>query len=217
MSPPAPGDDAAAHEAAAITLAEYDRMSEAYRHGTSDHDVSQNIAALLDAIEGAPAPCHPRPRLRAGPRPARLRSPRARGRGARRRGRAGGARARRERLHGAAPGFPDPRPAARAFRRDLRQRLALPRAEQSDRAGARRARRGAETQGRALLLEPARRQPGGLGRRALRLLLRPGRPGAPSSPARASPSFTTTTGRPARPRDQQPWLATVWRKCDERR
>ena len=29
-------------------------MSEAYRHGTADHDVSQNIAALLDAIEGAP-------------------------------------------------------------------------------------------------------------------------------------------------------------------
>ena len=54
MSPPARGDDAAAHEAAAITLAEYDRMSEAYRHGTADHDVSQNIAALLDAIEGAP-------------------------------------------------------------------------------------------------------------------------------------------------------------------
>ena len=28
-------------------------MAEAYRHGTADHDVSQNIAALLDAIEGA--------------------------------------------------------------------------------------------------------------------------------------------------------------------
>ena len=35
MSPPAQGDDAAAHEAAAITLAEYDRMAEAYRHGTA--------------------------------------------------------------------------------------------------------------------------------------------------------------------------------------
>ena len=54
MSPRLSDDDAAAHEAAAITLAEYDRMSEAYRHGTADHDVSQNIAALLDAIEGAP-------------------------------------------------------------------------------------------------------------------------------------------------------------------
>ena len=54
MSPPAQGDDATAHEAAAITLAEYNRMAEAYRHGTADHDVSQNIAALLDAIEGGP-------------------------------------------------------------------------------------------------------------------------------------------------------------------
>ena len=43
---------AAAREVAAITLAEYDRMAEAYRTGTADHDVSQNISALLDAIEG---------------------------------------------------------------------------------------------------------------------------------------------------------------------
>ncbi len=48
------GDDAAAREAAAITLAEYDSMAEAYRRGTADHDVSQNIGALLDAIAGAP-------------------------------------------------------------------------------------------------------------------------------------------------------------------
>ena len=46
--------DAVAREAAALTLAEYDRMAEAYRHGTADHDVSQNIAALLEAIEGEP-------------------------------------------------------------------------------------------------------------------------------------------------------------------
>ena len=46
--------DEEAREAAAITLAEYDRMADAYRHGTADHDVSQNIAALLDAIEGEP-------------------------------------------------------------------------------------------------------------------------------------------------------------------
>ncbi|MDE0202987.1 MAG: class I SAM-dependent methyltransferase [Rhodospirillaceae bacterium] len=48
------GDDRAARKAAAITLAEYDSMAEAYRQGTADHDVSQNIAALLDAIEGDP-------------------------------------------------------------------------------------------------------------------------------------------------------------------
>ena len=29
-------------------------MAEAFRHRTSDHDVSQNIKALLDAIEGVP-------------------------------------------------------------------------------------------------------------------------------------------------------------------
>ena len=71
------GDDAAAREAAAITLTEYDSMAEAYRRGTADHDVSQNIGALLDAIAGAPALRDPRSRLRAGPRPARLHRTRA--------------------------------------------------------------------------------------------------------------------------------------------
>ncbi len=46
--------DASARRAVAITLAEYDRVAAAYRRGTEDHDVSQNIAALLDAIEGTP-------------------------------------------------------------------------------------------------------------------------------------------------------------------
>ena len=41
-----------AHKVTGITIAEYDRMAAAYRRGTADHDVSQNIAALLDAIEG---------------------------------------------------------------------------------------------------------------------------------------------------------------------
>ena len=41
-----------AHEVTAITIAEYDCMAAAYRRGTADHDVSQNIAALLEAIEG---------------------------------------------------------------------------------------------------------------------------------------------------------------------
>ena len=41
-----------AHKVTAITIAEYDRMAEAYRRGTADHDVSQNIAALLEAIKG---------------------------------------------------------------------------------------------------------------------------------------------------------------------
>ncbi|MDE0051462.1 MAG: class I SAM-dependent methyltransferase [Rhodospirillales bacterium] len=54
MSPRPRDEDARAREAAAVTLAEYDGMADAYRHGTADHDVSQNIAALLDAIEGEP-------------------------------------------------------------------------------------------------------------------------------------------------------------------
>lgn len=38
------------------TLAHYDQNAEGFWEGTRDHDVSQNIAALLDAI-GHPAPC----------------------------------------------------------------------------------------------------------------------------------------------------------------
>jgi len=37
-----------------VTIAHYDRLAGAYRDGTRDHDVSQNYAALLDAIEGDP-------------------------------------------------------------------------------------------------------------------------------------------------------------------
>jgi SAM-dependent methyltransferase len=36
------------------TIAHYDRRAAAFRDGTSDHDVSQNHAALLEAIEAAP-------------------------------------------------------------------------------------------------------------------------------------------------------------------
>src|SRR5262245_59343473 len=38
----------------ARTLAHYDRHAEAFWQGTRDHDVSRNIAALLRAIEAAP-------------------------------------------------------------------------------------------------------------------------------------------------------------------
>ena len=54
MSDSALDANASARRAAAITLAEYDGMAAAYRRGTADHDVSQNIRALLDAIEGTP-------------------------------------------------------------------------------------------------------------------------------------------------------------------
>src|SRR5882762_3329282 len=37
-----------------VTIAHYNRFAGAYRDGTRDHDVNQNYAALLDAIEGDP-------------------------------------------------------------------------------------------------------------------------------------------------------------------
>lgn len=46
---PATGPDVSA-----LTLAHYDARAEDFRDGTRDHDVSQNIEALLRAIEGAP-------------------------------------------------------------------------------------------------------------------------------------------------------------------
>jgi SAM-dependent methyltransferase len=36
------------------TLGHYDRNAESFRDGTWDHDVSQNVAALLERIEGSP-------------------------------------------------------------------------------------------------------------------------------------------------------------------
>ena len=36
------------------TLAHYEQNAESYRAGTADHDVSQNVSALLDAIESEP-------------------------------------------------------------------------------------------------------------------------------------------------------------------
>ena len=39
---------------ARVTLEHYSRRADAFREGTRDHDVSQNIAALLKAIEGRP-------------------------------------------------------------------------------------------------------------------------------------------------------------------
>ena len=43
-----------ARQAAAATIADYDRVAVQFKHGTADHDVSQNIEALLSAIEGEP-------------------------------------------------------------------------------------------------------------------------------------------------------------------
>ncbi len=50
-----PGADAERlRRLSAATIADYDRSAEAYRDGNRDHDVSQNTAALLEAIEGEP-------------------------------------------------------------------------------------------------------------------------------------------------------------------
>jgi SAM-dependent methyltransferase len=38
----------------ARTIEHYDRSAEAFREGTRDHDVSQNVAALLDHLDGTP-------------------------------------------------------------------------------------------------------------------------------------------------------------------
>jgi len=42
------------HPLTASTLAHYDRNARSFWEGTKDHDVAQNYAALLAAIEGAP-------------------------------------------------------------------------------------------------------------------------------------------------------------------
>lgn len=48
------GSPPALPEVTARTLAHYERNAAAYWSGTRDHDVSQNLAALLNAIEGEP-------------------------------------------------------------------------------------------------------------------------------------------------------------------
>ena len=50
-----PGDEIdLMRQAARATIAHYDRQAEWFRAGTRDHDVSQNYSALLDAIAGDP-------------------------------------------------------------------------------------------------------------------------------------------------------------------
>ena len=46
--------DRASARTSAVTIAHYDRSAQSFWDGTRDHDVSQNYAALLDAIEGDP-------------------------------------------------------------------------------------------------------------------------------------------------------------------
>ena len=47
-------EDAKQRHVAAVTIGHYDHVAENFRAGTRDHDVSQNYEALLGAIEGKP-------------------------------------------------------------------------------------------------------------------------------------------------------------------
>jgi SAM-dependent methyltransferase len=49
-----PHDAAEVRRLGETTIAFYERFARAFWNGTRDHDVSQNYAALLDAIEGDP-------------------------------------------------------------------------------------------------------------------------------------------------------------------
>ena len=50
-------DEAELRRLSEITIGHYDRMARSYRDGTLDHDVSQNRSALLEAIRGEPPFC----------------------------------------------------------------------------------------------------------------------------------------------------------------
>jgi SAM-dependent methyltransferase len=54
MPPPGPLTPAELRSIATTTLADYEQRAQRFRAGTCDHDVSQNIAALLRHIEGKP-------------------------------------------------------------------------------------------------------------------------------------------------------------------
>jgi SAM-dependent methyltransferase len=49
-----PHNSSDADQTSALTLAHYEQRAEAFRAGTSDHDVQQNIDALLRHIKGSP-------------------------------------------------------------------------------------------------------------------------------------------------------------------
>ena len=59
----------------ASTLAHYDDGAEAFWEGTRDHDVSQNVAALLAHLDRAGPAADPRPRLRPRSRSAHASAP----------------------------------------------------------------------------------------------------------------------------------------------
>ena len=52
--PPKALDNAQLQRISETTIGHYDQAAEEFRDGTRNHDVSQNTAALLEAIEGEP-------------------------------------------------------------------------------------------------------------------------------------------------------------------
>jgi len=151
-------------QVAARTLAHYEQHAQSYWEGTRDHDVSQNIAALLKHIPGPP----PFDLLDFGCGPGRdLHTFKALGHcavgleGAPQRC---GAGARPQRLRGAGAELPAPRPTRTTLRRCFCKCRAVSCALPGAAAGA------ATTAGlpaagrRAVQLQPARRWPGRLER-----------------------------------------------------
>ena len=180
------------------TLASYAQRADAFCEGTRDHDVSQNIDALLSHIDGAAAVRI----LDFGCGPGRDLAT-FRGSGTRPVGLDGAARfvddgARRHRLRGVAPGFPRARPAGGALRRRLRQRVAVPRADaRSCRACSRELRATLRPGGVLFSSNPHGDNERRLERRPLRRLPRSRDVAATRRPTPASSSSSTTTARRA--------------------
>ncbi len=193
---------------AAVTLRHYNQRADAFWEGTRGHDVTQNIAAMLKYIRGAPPfaildfGCGPGRDLKASV--ARAHRDRV----------GGGGRVRRDGPYHAAA-----KSGSRIFsrwsfraalRRHLRQCVVVSRTDAGIAARARRAARRTGARRRAVQFESARQERGGLER---------GNATAPTTP----PAWRRYYRRPASPNSniiiapgdrpaEQPWLASVWRR-----
>ena len=192
---------------AARTLAHYDASAQDFWEGTRDHDVSQNIDALLRSHRGDP----PFALLDFGCGPGRdLKAFRQLGHHAV--GLEGAARlaamARAlQRLRGVGAGFPAARSARRALRRRVRQRIAVPCARQ-ELPRVLRELHAALKPGGVLFSSNPRGDAGRLERRPLWRVSRLG-PGAPHGRPPASwNSRTTTVRRACRASSSRGWRAS---------
>ena len=196
----------------ATTLAHYDENAEEFWHGTRDHDVSQNIAALLRHLQGTAAVRDPRPRLRSGARPEDVPRARPRARSA--------SRARRAWRRWRAPGAAA-RSGSRTCSRSTCRRRASTACSPTRSCSTCRARRW-----RACSASCTRRSSPAAccsARTRAATAAKAGTAGASASittaprgraisTPRASPSSSTSIVPQGLPREQQPWLASVWRR-----